>query len=107
MRPALASNGHGGRRSSLSQNMLGVGWVGCCVYPKGSFYDYNSTARLRRVHATLQARFGYRPALAYSFFSAYALTPFFRIGKRISVLRRFLDFLEKNWLVVIYLRDAR
>src|SRR5947208_8448657 len=46
----------------LGRTVKPSGWVACCVYPKGSFYDYNSTARLRRVHATLQARFGYRPA---------------------------------------------
>lgn len=81
--------------------------MACSVYPKDGLYDYHSTARLRRVHAALQTRFGYRPALAYSFFSAYALTPFFRVGRRIPLLRRFLAFLEKNWLVVLYLRDAR
>jgi SAM-dependent methyltransferase len=91
----------------LGRTVRSSGWVACCVYPKDGLYDYHSTARLRRVHAGLKTRFGYRPALAYSFFSAYALTPFFRVGRRIPVLRRFLDFLEKNWLVVLYLRDGR
>lgn len=91
----------------LGRTIKPGGWMACCVYQKASIYDYDSTARLRRVHARLKARFGYRPALAYSYFSAYALTPFFRIGKRIPLLRGVLDSLEKKWLVVMYLRDTR
>lgn len=83
------------------------GWVSTCVYPKGEFYDYRSVERFRALHNILSPRFGFRPALWYSFFSAYVLTPIFRKLKKFPGLRQLLRFGERNWFVCLDLPDAR
>ena len=83
------------------------GWVAACVYPKGEFYDYRSVERFRALHNALSPRFGFRPALWYSFFSAYFLTPLFRKLKKIPGLRQVLRFGERHWFVCLDLPDAR
>jgi SAM-dependent methyltransferase len=83
------------------------GWVSCCVYPKGGFYDYPSVARFRRLHNRLKPVLGYRPALAYAYFAAFLLAPLVANGKRLSVLTRLLQYMDRNWLVSLYLPDVR
>ncbi|MCL4552177.1 MAG: methyltransferase domain-containing protein, partial [Candidatus Marsarchaeota archaeon] len=59
------------------------GWVACCVYPKGGFYDYPSVTRFRQLCNRIRPGFGYRLALAYSYLAAYVLTPLIALGQRI------------------------
>ncbi|MDB5329060.1 MAG: Methyltransferase type 11 [Phycisphaerales bacterium] len=91
---------------ALARLVRPQGWVSCCVYPKGDFYDFLSVRRLRAVHLRLRSVFGYRFAMAYSYFAAYALAPFVRKAKQFG-LRRPMQFVERNWLVSLYLKDAR
>lgn len=83
------------------------GWVACCVYPKGEFYDYPSVERLRKIHNLLNTNLKYYPALFYSYLSAYVITPLIYKGKQIKVLSQLLENLEKNWLVALNLPDKR
>jgi len=92
---------------ALVQTLRVGGWAACTVYPRGEFYDYPSVTRLRELHQHLKPLFGYRPALAYAYLSAYVLTPVLGKGKRIPGMARLLDGLEKNWLVILALPDAR
>jgi SAM-dependent methyltransferase len=91
----------------LVESVREGGWVACCVYPKGELYDFRSTARFRKWHHRVKGRFGYRPAMAYSHFSAYVLSPFFRAGRKVPGLRGLCGWLERNWLVVVPLPDRR
>ena len=92
---------------ALVQTVKRGGWVACCVYPKGGFYDLKSVARARRVNHALDKVFGYRAALAYSYLSAYLLTPLMMKGQRIGRLADLLGRVERNWLVTLNLPDAR
>lgn len=92
---------------SLVRTVKTGGWVACCVYPKDELYDFKSVKRARSLHGRLSGRWGYRPALAYSYFSAYGLIPIFRLGKRMPVMRQFCRWLERNWIVVVDLPDRR
>jgi SAM-dependent methyltransferase len=83
------------------------GWVACCVYPKGEFYDYPSVQRLRKIHNSLKSRFDYRPSLAYTYLSAYFLTPILVKSKQLKGLSRIINYLEKNWLVILDIPDRR
>ena len=82
------------------------GWVSCCVYPKGGFYDFPSVARFRRLHRKLFDTFEYLPALIYSYLAAYVIAPVFRALKNFG-LRRLVDCVERNWVVSLWLRDAQ
>ena len=92
---------------ALTQSVRPGGWVACCVYPKGEFYDYPSVARLRRLHNRLKPMFGYRPALAYAYLSAYLLAPIMAKGKWIPGFDHLLRYVERNWIVSLYLPDVR
>jgi len=91
----------------LARTVRPGGWVACCVYPKGEFYDYTSVARFRRWHARLKPIFGYRTALAYAYLSAYVLSPLMAVMRHMPGLSRFVRYLERNWLVILRLPDAR
>jgi SAM-dependent methyltransferase len=92
---------------TLAQTVKAGGWIACCVYPKGEFYDYSSVMRFRRIHKRLKSVFGYYPALSYAHFSAYALTPLFAKTRRLAGFSRVMDYLERNWVVVLDLPDVR
>jgi SAM-dependent methyltransferase len=92
---------------ALTDSVREGGWVSCCVYPKGDFYDFPSVANFRKAHAVLSRFFGYRPALAYSYFAAHVLAPVFRRLKQNEHLRPLAWHIEKNWLVSLYLKDVR
>ena len=93
---------------ALASCVRAHGWVACCVYPKDGFYDLRSVARFRRLHNNvLKPRFGYRPALLYSHFSARALAPMFKIGQRLPGLRGLTNWLGSQWLPWLYIPDVR
>ena len=92
---------------SLVRSVHPGGWVACCVYPKGEFYDYPSVARFRRLNRRLKTVLGYQPALAYAYFAAYLLAPVSSRASRVPGLRRLIGYLERNWLVSLYLPDVR
>ena len=92
---------------ALARTIKPGGWIACSVYPKGSLYDFRSTARLRKLHHAFKPRFGYRPALFYSYLSAFFLVPAFRLGKKFWGLRSCLNWIERQCLVNLHLRDVR
>ncbi|HZN65406.1 MAG TPA: class I SAM-dependent methyltransferase [Tepidisphaeraceae bacterium] len=91
---------------ALARTVRAGGWVSCCVYPEGGFYDYRSVRRFRRLHRRLSRHFEYLPALAYTYFAAYLLAPSFQFLKQHG-LRRLIDHVERNWLVALWLKDAQ
>jgi SAM-dependent methyltransferase len=93
--------------TELTRTVRSGGWVACSVYPEKGFYAYPSVARFRRLHNRLKSIFGYNPALAYAYFSSYVLAPLITRGKRIPRLNRWLEYVERNWLVVLNLPDIR
>jgi len=82
------------------------GWVSCCVYPKGEFYDYRSVARTRNMHNRLKSLVGYRFATAYAHLSAYLLSPALAKVKAIPGMKKFVEYLERNWIVSLPLADV-
>ena len=92
--------------AALARVVQHDGWVSCCVYPKGDFYDFASVRRFRRVQQAIRPVFGYRAALAYAWLAAYVLAPLFRRLKR-TPLARLARWLERNWVVALWLKDPR
>jgi SAM-dependent methyltransferase len=82
------------------------GWVACSVYGRGGFYDSPAVARLRWLHYRSKPVVGYRPALVYTYLSAFIFAPLLR-GVRIPVWGRFVKYLRRNWLVVLNIPDIR
>lgn len=93
--------------TALTRTVRPGGWVALCVFPKGGFYDSPSLARFRRLQQRLQPKLGYRPALGYVYLSAYVLAPLMHAGKRIRGLARLIKYVEREWLVSLYLPDIR
>jgi SAM-dependent methyltransferase len=91
---------------ALARSVREDGWVACCVYPVNDFYDFKSVARLRRIHLALKPLLGYRFALAYSYFAAFALARLIRFAKQ-NGLRKAATWIERNLLVSLWLKDAR
>jgi len=83
------------------------GWVACCVYPRGGFYDYASVTRFRRIHTALEKHFGYYPALGYSFLSAYVLAPLLYRCRHLPGLDRIIRRLERNIIPLLDIPDPR
>lgn len=92
---------------SMMRTVKPGGWVAVSVYPKGEFYDYRSIARFRQWQARLGVPWGRRLALAYAYFSAYLLSPAFSILRRISGPSALINYLDRNWLVLLRLPDTR
>jgi SAM-dependent methyltransferase len=92
--------------SAMARTLAPRAWAACCVYPKDDFYDFPSVARFRRLHHKLKPMVGYRFALAYSYFSAFALAPAMRAAKE-NGLHRLVRTIERNWLVCLRLKDPR
>jgi SAM-dependent methyltransferase len=92
--------------SAMARTIKPAGWGACCVYPKDDFYDFASVRRLRRLNQMLQPIMGYRFALAYSYFAAYALAPALRLMKE-EGLHDLVRTIERNWLVALRLKDPR
>lgn len=83
------------------------GWVSVCVYPKGEFYDYRSVARMRCWHHACHPRFGFGPAVAYSYLAGYLLSPLFRWLRKVPGFRQLLRWTQREWLVWLDIPDAR
>ena len=82
------------------------GWVSCCVYPRGGFYENKSVERFRRIHAKLYPTFEYLPALVYSYLAAYVISPVFQFLKHVG-LRRLIEYVEQRWVVSLWIKDAQ
>jgi SAM-dependent methyltransferase len=91
---------------SLARVVRPDGWLACCVYSKGDFYDYPSLARLRGLHRALKPIIGYRFALAYAYFAAYVLAPALQLAKRMGMWSA-VQSIERNLLVCLRLKDPR
>ncbi|MBN1314442.1 MAG: class I SAM-dependent methyltransferase, partial [Anaerolineales bacterium] len=91
---------------TLVDSIMPRGWVACSVYGKGGFYDSPAVARFRKLNQKLKPVLKYRPALAYSYFSAYVLTPILR-GVQIPLWGPLVKYLRNNWLVCLNIPDKR
>lgn len=96
-----------GGLKALTRTVKPKGWIACCVYPKGEFYDYPSVARFRQFHNSVKPMLGYYPALLYCYLSAYMMAPLMAMAKRIPGLNFIVNYMERNWLVSLYLPDVR
>lgn len=92
--------------NALARSVRENGWVACCVYPKGDFYDYASVRRFRKIHHALSGTFEYLPALLYSYLAAYVIAPLFRFLKAFG-LRRAVEAIEQKWIVSLWLKDPQ
>jgi SAM-dependent methyltransferase len=92
--------------AALARTLRPNAWAACCVYPRGNFYDFPSVRRWREIHRRLRNTYGYRFALAYSYFAAYVLAPLL-IAARRSGFAGAVDYVERNWLVALRLKDPR
>lgn len=92
--------------AALARAVRDGGWVSCCVYPTGDFYDFASVRRLRKLHLALRPVVGYRFALAYSYFAAYVLAPLMKRMKQVG-LRGVASRIERELLVSLWLKDVR
>ena len=63
--------------------------------------------KLRRWHARLKPVFGYRAAIAYAHLSAHFLSPLMAVMRYVPGLSQFVRYVERNWLVILRLPDAR
>ena len=92
--------------AALARCVRPDGWVACCVYPKGGFYDCPSVRRFRRLHRKLFPTFEYLPALVYAYVAAYLIAPVFRALKAVG-LRGAVEYAERNWVVSLWLKDGQ
>jgi SAM-dependent methyltransferase len=92
---------------ALATTVRPSGWVACCVYARGDPYGYPSVERLRRLHNLVKPRLGYGPAVVYAYLAAYLLAPLLAGAKELPILRTLASFVEHNWLVALYVADAR
>ncbi|HZQ80543.1 MAG TPA: methyltransferase domain-containing protein [Gaiellaceae bacterium] len=83
------------------------GWLACCVYPRGEFYDYPSVERVRRLQLRLAPVLGYRFASLYSRFAARALAPVLGRMIAVPVFGSAVAGLQRNWLPFLSLPDPR
>lgn len=81
------------------------GWVACCVYPRGEFYDYRSVARVRALQLRLRPLVGYRFALAYAWASAHLIGPALFRARPVPRLRPLVERIAADWLPVLSLPD--
>ena len=91
----------------LSDVVKENGAVACCVYDKGSLYDYPSVNTFRKIHNAVKPLVGNKLALGYSYFAAYVLYHALNLIRRTGRGWRLLDYLEKRVLVNLNLPDAR
>ncbi len=82
------------------------GWIACAVYRKGGFYDLPSVHRYRRNHLRIRKWLGNRPALYYSYFSAYVLYFLHLFLYRLK-LGSIAEYLYRNWFVIVEHPNAR
>ncbi|MCI5064510.1 methyltransferase domain-containing protein [bacterium] len=77
------------------------GWLGACVYRKGSYYDFLPVQLWRRFFQFLAPMFGHTPPYLYSKFTTTFLRPiaqrFSLLGKAIRVFLPFANLPDKEW----------
>jgi SAM-dependent methyltransferase len=83
------------------------GWVACCVYPKGEFYDYTSVARMRWLQQRTRKAVGFRFASAYAHLAAYVLAPVLGRARVVPGVRTVVDHLATDWLPFLEIPDPR
>lgn len=91
----------------LSRAVKRDGVVACCVYPKQGLYDSPAVATFRKIHNAIKPLFGNKPALAYSYFSAYVLYPLFSRLRKTARGARLVAYLENNMLVNVSIPDPK
>ena len=92
---------------ALALSIKPGGWLACCVYPKGGFYDFPSVARYRNVLRHLMPVCGYTLPLAYAYTSAFLLAPCLEKMKGWSRLARLIEHIERHYVVALHLPDVR
>ena len=91
----------------LARVVKDEGSISCCVYPKIGLYDSGAVATYRRLHNAIKPFLGNKPALLYSYFSAYFLCGLFYRLRKTKTGARLVTYLEKNIFVNVNLPDPR
>lgn len=76
------------------------GWFALCVYDKNGYYEKPTVQLWRRIFKKLWTYFKHYPALFYTYFTIYVLSPFANIpylGKLIWFPFPFIKLADKNW----------
>ena len=92
--------------AAMAQTLGTNAWTACCVYPCGDFYDFPSVARFRRLHHLLKPLVGYRFAMGWSYLASHVIAPLL-IAARRAGWRKTTDYIERNLLVALRLKDVR
>ncbi len=91
----------------LAEVIKKQGLVACCVYPKGGLYGFPSVAFYRKLHGALKPWLGNKPALGYSYFSAYFLYHLFAAIRKVPRTNRLMYYLEHYLFVNLNLPDVK
>jgi SAM-dependent methyltransferase len=83
------------------------GSVACCVYSKDGLYDSPAVANFRKIHNAIKPIFGNKPALAYSYFSAYVLFHVFSRLRKTPRGMRLVLYLENHLLVNVHIPEPK
>jgi SAM-dependent methyltransferase len=83
------------------------GAIACCVYPKGGLYDSPVVAAYRKIHHAAKPFLGNKPALAYSYFSAYFLYHVLFQMRKTRLGQLLVAGLEKYLLVNVNIPDPK
>jgi len=92
--------------AALARVVQPNGWLACCVYSKGDFYDYPSVRRFRRIHQLLKPYIGYSFATAYARLAAYGIAPILQQIKQFGWWKT-VQYIERELLVCVRLKDPR
>jgi SAM-dependent methyltransferase len=93
--------------AALASTIRRGGWVACCVYPKGEFYDYPSVARMRRLQERTRKLTGFRFASTYAQLAAYVLAPVLGRARVVPGMRPIVARLVTEWLPFLEIPDPR
>jgi len=83
------------------------GSIACCVYSKDGLYDSPAVATYRKINNAIRPFLGNKPALAYSYFSAYFLYHVFSRLRKTPRGGRLVAYLEKHLLVNVSIPDPK
>ena len=92
---------------NLSYTIKKGGLIACSVYGKGGFYAYPSTYLYRKIHKHISFLFGNRPAIFYSYFSAYFIYYALNILKKLPLRHPLAHLIRKYVFVTVYIPDAK
>lgn len=86
--------------SAMARSLKPEGWLGVCVYQKGSYYDSPLVRLYRKIFNAVEPILGHYPPLLYSYFAAYVLNPLSRlplIGLIVKATFPFARIPDSRW----------